>query len=224
MAIILHIDTALETASIALSNNGAILGTIFNDRQQDHAAWIHEAIAELVNNSGIALNKIDAIAVSIGPGSYTGLRVGLATAKGLCFSLSKPLIALPTLQIIAAGVKGDADAGTLICPLIDARRMEVYTALYNSQLEEIRPAEALILSPDSFKEPLNKGKIIFCGSGSPKLSSLLNNSNAIFTEEAGTAAQMAPLAEQKWTLKEFANLAYLEPFYLKEFYTPERKL
>lgn len=224
MAIILHIDTALETASAALSNNGAVLGSIFNNQQQDHAAWIHEAIAELVNNAGITLNKIDAISVSIGPGSYTGLRVGLATAKGLCFTLNTPLIALPTLQIIAAGVKSDADAGTLICPLIDARRMEVYTALYNSKLEEISPAEALILTQDSFKEQLNKGKIIFCGSGSPKLNSVLSNTNAVFSEEAGTAVQMVQLAEKRWEQKEFANLAYLEPFYLKEFYTPQRKL
>jgi tRNA threonylcarbamoyladenosine biosynthesis protein TsaB len=224
MAIILHIDTALETASIALSNNGEVLGSIFNDRQQDHAAWIHEAIAELINNSGIALNKIDAISVSIGPGSYTGLRVGLATAKGLCYTLQKPLIALPTLQIIAAGVKDDADANALICPLIDARRMEVYAALYNNKLEELKPAEALILDQDSFKEQLTKNKIIFCGSGSPKIGSIVSHPNLIISEEAGNALQMVPLAEQKWAQTEFADLAYLEPFYLKEFYTPERKL
>jgi tRNA threonylcarbamoyladenosine biosynthesis protein TsaB len=224
MAIILHIDTALETASIALSNNETVLGSIFNDQQQDHAAWIHEAIAELIINAGINLNKIDAISVSIGPGSYTGLRVGLATAKGLCYTLNKPLIALPTLQIIAAGVKADAEANTFICPLIDARRMEVFAAFYNQKLEEISPAEALILSPESFSEQLKKGKIIFCGSGSPKLSSILSHPNAIISEDAGNALQMVPLAEQKWAQNDFANLAYSEPFYLKEFYTPERKL
>lgn len=224
MAIILHIDTALETASIALSNNETVLGSIFNDRQQDHAAWIHEAIAELIINAGIALNKIDAISVSIGPGSYTGLRVGLATAKGLCYTLNKPLIALPTLQIIAAGVKADAEANTFICPLIDARRMEVFAAFYNQKLEEISPAEALILSPESFSEQLKKGKIIFCGNGSTKLSSVLSHANVILSEESGNAVQMIPLANQKWAQNDFANLAYLEPFYLKEFYTPERKL
>lgn len=224
MAIILHIDTALETASIALSNNETVLGSIFNDQQQDHAAWIHEAIAELIINAGIALNKIDAISVSIGPGSYTGLRVGLATAKGLCYTLNKPLIALPTLQIIAAGVKADAEANTFICPLIDARRMEVFAAFYNQKLEEISPAEALILSPESFSEQLKKGKIIFCGNGSTKLSSVLSHANVILSEESGNAVQMIPLANQKWAQNDFANLAYLEPFYLKEFYTPERKL
>jgi tRNA threonylcarbamoyladenosine biosynthesis protein TsaB len=216
MSFVLHIDTAGQTASIAISANETLLVEKLNANQLDHASWIHCAIQEAMHEINLSLDKLDAVSVTIGPGSYTGLRVGLSTAKGLCFALEKPLITIPTLQLMASVVECNIDSW--ICPMIDARRMEVYYALYDKSLHEIQPAQALILDETSFRAELEKQKIIFCGNGIDKFKPLTVSGNASFSTASATAKAMIPIALLKLVKKEFADLAYCTPLYVKEFY------
>jgi tRNA threonylcarbamoyladenosine biosynthesis protein TsaB len=218
MAVLLNIDTALDTASVCLSSNGEQLGYLANDRQKDHAAWLHTAIRELLKKQSIATGQLNAIAVSIGPGSYTGLRIGLSAAKGLCYALGIPLITVGTLEVIAFAAKENET--DLICPLIDARRMEVFAAVYNKSLLEIVEPMALIVTKNSFSNLLLTNRILFCGNGHKKLQSVLCHENAIFRDSPATASDLAQLAIKYWKDKRFANLAYIEPLYVKEFYSP----
>jgi tRNA threonylcarbamoyladenosine biosynthesis protein TsaB len=165
LPIILNIDTATELASVCLSNNEQILAEKENAIQKEHASFIHLAIQQAVEQAGKSLKEIDAVAVTAGPGSYTGLRVGMATAKGLCYALSKPLIAINTLEVMTHGaITGQQNTftpDTLFCPMIDARRMEVFTSLYNSSLEDVLAPCALVLDSFFFKKWLEEGKIFF---------------------------------------------------------------
>ena len=136
MSLILNIDTALETAFVCLSNGNEVLQSSVNETQKDHATWLHTAITNLLQKTGHSVNELEAVAVSIGPGSYTGLRVGLASAKGFCYALNIPLIAISTLKIIALAASNEVQGATIICPMIDARRMEVFTLLYDIDLME----------------------------------------------------------------------------------------
>lgn len=220
MALILNIDTAIDSASICIAKDGLVLATVKNDKQKDHAAWLHSAIKKLFEEKGLEIKNIDAIAVTGGPGSYTGLRIGMAAAKGICYALNKPLINLNTLQVMAnAATKENAD---LLCPMIDARRMEVFTAIYSRDLQTIKEPMALLIDEKSFEKELGASGICFFGNGSNKLKSVIKNENAIFSEINDDAANMVSLSEEKFRLKEFADLAYAEPLYLKEFYTPPR--
>lgn len=221
MSLILNIDTALDTASICLANGEEIIDVAINENQKDHAAWVHGTIAEILQKNNFKLNQLTAVAVSIGPGSYTGLRVGLASAKGLCYALKIPLIAISTLKIIAFAAKEEAT--TLICPMIDARRMEVFTAVYDKLLREKIPAHALIVDENSFSQLLDADKILFCGNGSKKLQPLLNNANATFSNISSSAYHLAILSQSCFAKKEFTDLAYTEPLYIKEFYSPIQK-
>lgn len=230
MSLLLHIDTSLESASIALSAENKILDFASNDHQQDHAAWIHIALESLMKKAGHSLSELAAISVTIGPGSYTGLRVGLSTTKGICYALDKPLITIPTLELIAASAKSHISENTeessinyMICPMIDARRMEVYTALYNASMKEISGAKALILDPQSFQTELEKNQIFFCGNGAGKFSGICSHPNAFFVKEPATAKNMVSLAWQRFCVHEFADLAYSTPLYLKEFHTTAAK-
>jgi tRNA threonylcarbamoyladenosine biosynthesis protein TsaB len=166
-------------------------------------------------------NQLEGVAVSIGPGSYTGLRVGLAAAKGLCYALNIPLIAIDTLKVMALAVQDEAKE--LICPMIDARRMEVFAAVYDKLLGEKMKAAALIIDESSFEFLLAENKILFCGNGSKKLQALLNNKNATFSNNSSNASHLASLAQIWFNKREFADLAYAEPLYIKEFYAPIRK-
>lgn len=229
MAIILNIDTAIDTGSVCISNDGNSMSIRSNDKQHDHAAWIHNAIQEVVEEAGITIKDLDAVAVSNGPGSYTGLRIGLATAKGLCFALDIPLILLGTLQVMVAAVirrrKTEIiDPAALFCPMIDARRMESYFAVYDQDLnEKVNPA-AVIPGPDFLSEFLKKRKLIFFGNGSMKYSDLITHGNAIFLGDFKYGAEdMILLADGAFRQNEFADKAYSEPFYIKDFYTPGRK-
>lgn len=224
MSLILNIDTALETASVCLANDDDVLQLSVNENQKDHAAWLHTAIAELLQKTGRTVNELEAVAVSIGPGSYTGLRVGLASAKGFCYALKIPLITISTLKIIAFALKDKAGDAAFICPMIDARRMEVYTALYDNRLIEKKSAQAMILDENSFTSLLESGKILFCGAGSKKLSQIIDSANAVFNFDDYNATQLAQLSYKCFQKKEFANLAYTEPLYIKEFYTGNLKL
>ena len=221
MSLILNIDTAITKASICLAKDQEIVELKINDVQKDHAAWLHTCIAETLKKNSFTASQLQAVAVSIGPGSYTGLRVGLAAAKGLCFALAIPLITVSTLEMIAYAVKEEAT--NLICPMIDARRMEVYTAVYDKFLQEKKSAAAMIVDETSFSSLLLSENILFCGNGSKKLKSLITNTNAIFSTTESNASHLAALSFNRFLIKGFADLAYTEPLYIKEFYSPDRK-
>ena len=220
MNFILNIDTAVTSASVCLSAEGKNIALKSNPETKDSAAWIHTAIQQLMQDAGITLQQLSAIALSAGPGSYTGLRVGMATAKGLCFALKKPLITINTLQMMAAAAVEGGINTELICPMIDARRMEVFTALYNQQLEEVLPSKAIILEAQTFVELLNEKRITFLGNGSPKFKNSTTHPNADFTSLTVNASHITVLAYMQWVKGNFADLAYAEPFYGKEFYSP----
>jgi len=220
MAIILNIDTAISTASVCLSKEALSLQFALNGNQQDHASWLHLAIKTVIAGSGLSVKDLEAVAVTIGPGSYTGLRVGLSTAKGLCFALGIPLISINTLEVMAFAVKnGEAD---LFCPLIDARRMEVFMAVYNKKMEAIVSPCAMVVEENSFDSLLASGKIIFSGNGVEKIKKVICHPNAIFENLTTTAADMVKLSANNFIEKKFADTAYTEPFYIKEFYSLAR--
>jgi tRNA threonylcarbamoyladenosine biosynthesis protein TsaB len=221
MAIILNIDTSQELASICLSKDETNLGLLINENQSDHASWIHIAIQQLIKQSEITLQQLDAVAVTIGPGSYTGLRVGLATAKGLCYALHKPLLTIPTLQMMANAAK--STSAELICPMIDARRKEVYAAIYDKKMTEVLPAEAIEIDPATYQSYIAAHTICFMGSGSKKLQALVEMPNARFENIAFNAMHLISLTLEKYKLQDFASLAYAEPLYIKEFYTTGRR-
>jgi tRNA threonylcarbamoyladenosine biosynthesis protein TsaB len=221
MSLILNIDTALETAAVCLARDGEVVNAMLNSKQGDHAAWLHPAIADLLKQNGNRIDELDAVAVSIGPGSYTGLRIGLAAAKGFCYALQVPLITVGTLEIMADTVKDQAEE--LIGPLIDARRMEVFAAVYDKALEERIAPHALALDESSFGSILVLNKILFCGSGSMKLQTVLSHSNASIIEMGVTHYSLARMSYKYFLIKRFAAIAYIEPMYLKDFHNPARK-
>jgi tRNA threonylcarbamoyladenosine biosynthesis protein TsaB len=221
MAIILNIDTAQESASLCLARGEESLGLKVNDLQSDHASWIHKAIQDLMAETGLALSHLDAIAVTIGPGSYTGLRVGLASAKGLCYASGKPLICIPTLDMMAYAAR--FTEATLICPMIDARRMEVYAAIYDKNMNVVVSAEAIILDPTTYQSYITAHPVCFCGSGSIKLQSIIQSQHAHFEDIPFSAVNMTGMSTRKFNLQDFASLAYAEPLYIKEFYTAGRR-
>ena len=229
MPLILHIDTALGNASVGISEDKNILAKRGNEDQKNHAAFVQPAIAEMVSKLGISLAKIDAVSVSIGPGSYTGLRVGLASAKGICHALNKPLITVNTLEIMALAAvefvknSGQNELDAFFCPMIDARRMEVFTAVYTSSLQIILPPTAMVLEEDGFSEIRSKNPVFFSGDGSNKLKDIIKNENALFLQLSHSIAHLAMLAIKKFYANEFADLAYCEPFYAKPFYSPPSK-
>lgn len=223
MALLLHIDTATEHASICLSKDNDIIGFAENSDPKNHGSFLQPAIQQVFQQSNYSLSEIDAISVSNGPGSYTGLRVGLSSAKGLCYALNKPLIALNTLQIMASAAithlqKNESSDDYLFCPLIDARRMEVFTAVYNSKLEIVIAPMANIVNESSFQELLKSNKMVFTGNGNSKLKTVLQHPNAFYFDIQHNASNMILLAEENIKQKTYANLAYTEPFYLKEFF------
>jgi tRNA threonylcarbamoyladenosine biosynthesis protein TsaB len=223
MALILSIDTAGENAGICLAEDGKITNTKTNSNQMDHAAWIHTAIEGLLNEASREINEINAVAVTSGPGSYTGLRVGMATAKGLCFVLNVPLITESTLMLSAKAVKEKVKSvyslPIFYCPMIDARRMEVFTALYDAELQEITPPSALVLDESLFHNELEHRIIVFSGNGSGKWQTICKHRNAVFSEVIYTVSDLAVVAWKKYQEKNFADLAYTEPLYVKNVYT-----
>lgn len=208
-------------ASICLADDENVLGTRVNPVQKDQAAWLHVAVRKLLEEKNISLQQIDAVAVSAGPGSYTGLRVGMAAAKGLCYALQRPLITINTLQMMAAAVT-DTDA-ELICPAIDARRMEVFTAVYDRQLKEVLAPTNMIIDEQAFAALLEAHTICFSGNGSAKIASVVQHPNARFSSVEATAEQMRKLAQERFSARLFADLAYEEPFYGKEFHSPAQQ-
>ena len=195
-----------------------------NETQLDHAAWIHEAIQDLFIETNCELQQLAAIAVTSGPGSYTGLRVGMATAKGLCYALNKPLITETTLMLTAARLKKTFDASAcslpvLICPMIDARRMEVFTMLYNWSLQPVLAPQSLILNDKSFEDQLEANNVVFCGNGMPKWKNSCSHPHAVFSNNLHDIRDLAEIALDKLKSSRFSELAYTEPDYFKNFYT-----
>ena len=238
MALILNIDTGQDTACISLTKDGAIITAITNDTQKDHAAWINAAIDKLFARTKYNIDDLAAIGVSNGPGSYTGLRIGLSTAKGLCYALKIPLIAVGTLQVMAlnavqalakSGLQS-ADTGSenklrdvLICPMIDARRIEVFTAIYDVRLNEVVKPQACVLGPASFGELLKRQKILFLGNGSKKFQQVCQHlDNAIFKNFPLNPSALGTLIYRDFIGNNFAGLAYTEPLYLKEPYAMKK--
>jgi tRNA threonylcarbamoyladenosine biosynthesis protein TsaB len=228
MALILQIDTATEHASICLSSNGLPLHSLESADQKNHGSFLQPAIQEIMKIAGIKLSQLDAIAVSEGPGSYTGLRVGLASAKGLCYALEKPLITINTLQLIAVAAiqeKAAQASDYWYVPMIDARRMEVFTAIYDATLTMMEAPSAKVLDESSFLSIFSNKSLIFCGSGSKKFQGICAQQNAHFSVIQHQASDMSALAFNALESNTFANLAYCEPFYLKSFYSvPPKKM
>ena len=218
MTLILNIETAVDTASVCLADGNRVLSFMKNENKKDHSAWLHPAIENIMKKTNHKLQDLAGIAVSIGPGSYTGLRIGLATAKGLCYALQKPLITINTLQVMAFAATDYAT--DLICPMIDARRMEVFTGLFNKSLETVMEPKALVIDEKSFAEQLAKHQILFFGTGSDKFKVVCKDRNAVFKSIRFDAGSMVTISEKQFNTKKFADLAYAEPLYLKEFYTP----
>lgn len=216
--LLLHINTALNDAYVSLSRGADTIAQLQNNNPFDHAAFVQPAIRDLCIQHGIQLKDIQGVSVINGPGSYTGLRVGLSSAKGLCYALNIPLICINTLDWLAKGA-GNLNADW-ICPMIDARRMEVFTALYDKSLQYVIEPTAMVLDENSFNEPLSKHQILFLGNGAIKWKSIANSSNAIFSDTTGNAPDQGLMAFEQWVQKKFADLAYVEPFYIKEFYNP----
>lgn len=217
---ILHIETSTPVCSVALSNNEEIIFEKVSYEGPSHAAlagvFVEEALKEMNKQNG----KLQAVAVSSGPGSYTGLRIGVSLAKGLCFGYGIPLIAVPTLDIIAfAAIRTyRLDSGALYCAMLDARRMEVYSAIYNAKLDIVRGVVAEIVTPDTYNKWLDKNEVCFCGNGAAKCKEVISSPNAFFLEDIHPlAVNMVPLANKSYQEKNFVNTAYFEPFYLKEF-------
>ncbi|HEY0059054.1 MAG TPA: tRNA (adenosine(37)-N6)-threonylcarbamoyltransferase complex dimerization subunit type 1 TsaB [Flavisolibacter sp.] len=221
MSYILNIDTAIEAASVCLSLNGETVAFLENGVQRDSASWLQPAIQHILKQHSLKLEELDAVAISEGPGSYTGLRVGMATAKGLCYAAKIPLILVSTFQMMTRAVS-DIEAD-LFCPMIDARRMEVYTVLYDREGGEKLPPQNLILEKTAFSELLESCKILFFGNGSVKLRGLIENPNAVFSDRTANAKHLVPISTQKLKAHLFADLAYCEPNYGKAFFSPPSK-
>ena len=221
MALILSLETATETCSVALSQEGEILSLRETSGNNEHSSQLTLFIAEVMQASKHTLRELDAVAVSMGPGSYTGLRIGASAAKGLCYALEIPLIAVSTLQSMALNAllryPDLAGENYLLCPMIDARRMEVYTALYNPVLETILPVNALLVKEDSFAE-YDRDIAIF-GNGAAKCRELFSNRESVLFpgELHASASTLSSLAYKKFLASEFENVAYFEPLYLKDF-------
>ena len=216
MATILCIETSTTNCSVAIAVDGQIK-TIReeNNQQYSHAEKLHVFIYEVLREANIDKKQLNAVAVSKGPGSYTGLRIGVSAAKGLCFALDIPLISTLTLEVLAQQVKCE---DCYIIPLLDARRMEVYSAVFNSEKKQIRETKAEILEGTSFLEYLETRKTIFIGDGSNKFEALCKHKNAVFLKDGiPSAADMGIMAEAKYKKSDTEDVAYFEPFYLKEF-------
>ena len=219
MACILNLETATPVCSVALAKDGVLLSMREVSNGFTHSENITNFINEVCIEANIALSEIDAVAVSKGPGSYTGLRIGTSTAKGLCYALEKPLLAIDTLKSLTACLLSGSnfETGTLFVPMIDARRMEVYYAVYNNQLEEIIPATALVISPDSFSDLTSNRRIILFGDGSAKCKPIFESvADVQFSDITLSALGMMKLSEEKFSRNEFENVSLFEPFYLKE--------
>ncbi len=220
MGVVLNIETSTKVCSVGIAVDGDIISIKETQVANSHAELVTLYSEQVIKESGFTLADLDAVAVSKGPGSYTGLRIGISTAKGFCYALDKPLIAIDTLKAMAAGmisqIKGDQ---FFVCPMIDARRMEVYASIYDQQLQCIKKTEALIIDSGSFHDLLGHHQIYFGGDGAAKCKDALSHQkNATFLPSFHPSVKaMAALSEDKFMAKQFEDVAYFEPYYLKDF-------
>lgn len=219
MSIILQIETSTQVCSAAISRDGYTIALKEEMASNIHAGSLTLFIQDVMKTAGIGFDALDAVAVSKGPGSYTGLRIGVSTAKGLCYALDIPLIAIDTLQMMAAGFLTQyPQYEGLICAMIDARRMEVFTAVFDSKLAMIHPVEARIITEESYTDLLKTHVISFIGDGAAKCANLLEHENAIFeADNFNSASHISKLAADAFKQTDFVDVAYFEPFYLKDF-------
>jgi len=221
MALILILETATKNCSIALSENGKVLESVdFNNGNFSHSEKLHVFIEEICAKTGRKLQELKAVAISKGPGSYTGLRIGVSAAKGLCYGLNIPLISLETLEILCRTYYSENEIAQndLLIPMIDARRMEVYTAIFDTQFNKIKETEALVLQEDSFNKVLTENTCHFIGDGAEKSEALYKSENAIFAPTVYPSAKaIAQCVYKAYLDKQFEDTAYFEPYYLKDF-------
>ncbi|WP_426431551.1 tRNA (adenosine(37)-N6)-threonylcarbamoyltransferase complex dimerization subunit type 1 TsaB [Winogradskyella sp. HB-48] len=222
MALILNIETATTNCSVSLSKDGETLVLKEdNSAGYSHAETLHVYIKDVFDEANIEAKNIDAVAVSKGPGSYTGLRIGVSSAKGLSYALNKPLISVSTLESLSHQV--DIDEGVIV-PMLDARRMEVYSAIFNHNYELIRDIKAEVLTEDSYADLLNQNKVYFIGNGVGKTQQLIQHPNAIFIEDKlPSANEMGLLSDIKYKKSDIEDVAYFEPHYLKDFVAIKKK-
>lgn len=223
---ILLLETSSSILSVALESDGKCIAQKVCDTPRSQASMTAPLVQELLQEAGIKIGDCEAVCVSKGPGSYTGLRVGVSTAKGLAFGAGIPLLSVGTLDIIAAQALGAGEQPSFIVPMIDARRMEVYTAVFSPEGERLTDVEARVIGQDSFADILSRGKVLFCGDGALKCKDTITSANAIFRESNPLAGDMAALARKAYNEKKFEDTAYFEPFYLKDFVAtvPRRKV
>lgn len=225
MALILNIESSTEVCSVALARDGGVIQWRENLTGQNHARLVTMLINEVLESASVSVSLLDAVAVSGGPGSYTGLRIGVSVAKGICYAANLPLIAITSLEAMAWHIIHHSDEykipeseRVLFCPMIDARRMEVYTAFYDRKGTMIRPIQADVIDHQSYHAFLDDNKVIFFGNGAAKCRATITHPNALFLDQIITSARnMSPLGERDFLLKKFVDVAYYEPFYLKDF-------
>ncbi|HKJ41446.1 MAG TPA: tRNA (adenosine(37)-N6)-threonylcarbamoyltransferase complex dimerization subunit type 1 TsaB [Sunxiuqinia sp.] len=225
MTLILNLESSTEVCSVSLSNDGKLVDCIENNEGQNHARLLSVFANDLMERNQLSFNQLDAIAISKGPGSYTGLRIGVSLAKGICYAKQIPLIAISPLKAMNSHVVSslqqfqlENEESLLFCPMIDARRMEVYTAIYDGKNREIEPVSAKVIDNSSFETYLAEHKVVFFGNGASKCKGKINHPNAIFIDDVSTSAQfMCTLAQEAYENKQFEDVAYFEPFYLKDF-------
>ena len=219
---ILHIETATDVCSVALSRGEEIIGLKEEAGGNNHAKNLLPFVEEALKQGGCTVKDLNGVSVSIGPGSYTGLRIGVSTAKGIAYTAGIPVMAISTLEGIAQGARASwqetSSEQPQIIPMIDARRMEVYSAIYDRALNEVREIRADIVDADTYKEFLDKHPVWFMGNGAAKCKDTINHPNAHFLDDVTPQARwMFPLAEQSFNREEFRDVAYFEPYYLKDF-------
>ncbi|WP_321300240.1 tRNA (adenosine(37)-N6)-threonylcarbamoyltransferase complex dimerization subunit type 1 TsaB [Marinifilum fragile] len=235
MALLLNIETSTAICSVALGKDGNLLALKENKEGMKHASHLTVFIENILKENNLSTADLDGVAISMGPGSYTGLRIGVSTAKGICYGAGIPLIAVSTLQSMTKALQNNSDFSSVVknqekalfCPMIDARRMEVYTAFYNAKTELVKDISADIIDENSFANELSEKEIIFFGDGSGKCKNVIANENGIFLDDVNaTAVGMIELAEDKFNKNELEDVAYFEPFYLKDFVatTPKKNI
>ncbi len=219
MTYILNIETATPICSVSLAKDGKVLDCIENHEGQTHAELLTVFIEQILERNQLHARDLSAVAVSSGPGSYTGLRIGVSVAKGICYGRNIPLITVPTLQAMAWGVAHkNKDGETLLCPMIDARRMEVYMCVFNADLKEIKETQPLVVEKGAFQDLLAQYRILFFGTGAQKCQAVIESPNAIFLDDLSISAKnMGQLSYDKFKAYDIENVAYYEPFYLKEY-------
>lgn len=226
MALILSIETGTDICSVALANDGELMALRESDEGRDHAKKVALFVDELLRETGVQPSDIDAIAVGKGPGSYTGLRIGVSFAKGMCYALNIPLIAIGSLDALAEVAREDFEAGILdieeedwsqakLCPMVDARRMEVYAQVFDVECKAQSDVVAEVVTEESFNEWRSKGKFVIFGNGAKKCAEVLPD--AIIEDVVPSARGIVRLAEEAFNAGKFEDLAYFEPFYLKDF-------